>query len=116
MSPLDTPFDDSSHWLRLGDVYEVTKKPRGLDMLSTNKIPFAPMAAIPQGGAYAPDYALKPATEIRSGTYFERGDVLGCQDYAIIRKRQAGTYCCVTRTIRYRNNGSYCATTAKGRT
>ena len=76
MSLLDTVLGESSHWLRLGDVYEVTKKPRGLDMLSMKKIPFAPMAAIPQGGAYAPDYALKPPNEIRSGTYFERGDVL----------------------------------------
>ena len=39
-------------------------------------VPFVPMGAVPQGGAYEPDYALRPPGEIRSGTYFERGDAL----------------------------------------
>ena len=34
------------------------------------------MAAIPRGGAYTPDYALKAPIKIKSGTYFERGDIL----------------------------------------
>ena len=76
MSLLDAARVKGSGWLRLGDVYEVTKKPRGLEISSSRKIPFAPMAAIPQGGAYAPDYSMRTPTEIRSGTYFERGDVL----------------------------------------
>ena len=63
-------------WLRLGDVYEVSRKPRGLDRASLPLIPFVPMDAIPQGGAYAPDYTLRKPDEIKSGTYFERGDIL----------------------------------------
>ena len=76
MSLLDTEFAEGRQWLRLGDAYEITKKPRGLDMASLPAVPFVPMDAIPQGGAYAPDYTLKQPSEIRSGTYFERGDAL----------------------------------------
>ncbi len=63
-------------WLQVSDIYEVTRKTRGLDTSSLAVIPFASMAAIPQGGAYAPDFALKAQAEIKSGTYFERGDIL----------------------------------------
>ena len=76
MSLLDTELVEGPQWLRLGDAYEVTKKPRGLDMTSLSVIPFVPMDAIPQGGAYTPDYTMRPQGEIRSGTYFERGDAL----------------------------------------
>ena len=76
MSLLDTEFTEGRQWLRLGDAYEITKKPRGLDMASLPAVPFVPMDAIPQGGTYAPDYTLRQPSEIRSGTYFERGDVL----------------------------------------
>ena len=34
------------------------------------------MEAIPQDGGFAPDYVLRTPGEIRSGTYFERGDIL----------------------------------------
>ena len=76
MSLLDAEFAEGRQWLRLGDAYEITKKPRGLDMASLPAVPFVPMDAIPQGGTYAPDYTLRQPSEIRSGTYFERGDVL----------------------------------------
>ena len=76
MSLLDTEFAEGRQWLRLGDAYEITKKPRGLDIASLPAVPFVPMDAIPQGGTYAPDYTLRQPSEIRSGTYFERGDVL----------------------------------------
>ena len=76
MSLLDTEFAEGRQWPRLGDAYEITKKPRGLDMASLPAVPFVPMDAIPQGGTYAPDYTLRQPSEIRSGTYFERGDVL----------------------------------------
>ena len=73
---LDSDFAEGRQWPRLGDAYEITKKPRGLDMASLPTVPFVPMDAIPQGGTYAPDYTLRKPSEIRSGTYFERGDVL----------------------------------------
>ncbi len=76
MSLLDTELAEGRQWLRLGDAYEVTKKPRGLDMASLPAVPFVPMDAIPQGGAYTADYTMRPPGEIRSGTYFERGDAL----------------------------------------
>ena len=76
MSLLDTELPRCHRWVRLGDAYEVTKKPRGLDMTSLPSIPFAPMNAIPQGGAYTPNYTMRKPGEMRSGTYFERGDIL----------------------------------------
>ena len=45
-------------------------------MTSSPEIPFAPMDAIPQGGLYEPDYVQRTPSEIRNGTYFERGDIL----------------------------------------
>ena len=60
MSLLDTELAEGRRWLRLGDAYEVTKKPRGLDMASFPAIPFVPMDAIPQGGAYTADYTMRP--------------------------------------------------------
>ena len=63
-------------WTRVGNNYEVTKKPRGLDVTAIDTIPFAPMESIPNGGAYYPRYRLKSPSEIKSGTYFERGNIL----------------------------------------
>ncbi len=54
----------------------MTRKPRGLDIAVLPEIPFVPMEAIPEGGAFAPDYTMRAPEEIRSGTYFERGDIL----------------------------------------
>ncbi len=34
------------------------------------------METIPQGGLYEPDYIQRAPSEIRNGTYFERGDIL----------------------------------------
>ena len=76
MSLFDMELMDGRRWMNVGDAYEVTKKPRGLDTASLPTIPFAPMDSIPQGGGYAPDYALRTVGEIRSGTYFECGDIL----------------------------------------
>ena len=76
MSLFDFDLPAGFTWIRVGDAYEVTKKPRGLDISSVAAVPFATMEAIPQGGAYAPDYDFRPSHAIRTGTYFERGDVL----------------------------------------
>ena len=76
MSLFDMELAGRCCWSQVGDTYEVTRKPRGLDTSSLAAIPFASMADIPQGGAYAPDFTLKAQTEIKSGTYFERGDIL----------------------------------------
>ena len=76
MSLFDVELAGRRQWLQVGDAYEVTRKPRWLDTSSLAAIPFASMADIPQGGLYAPDFTLKTPPEIKSGTYFERGDIL----------------------------------------
>lgn len=76
MSLLETDLGENRQWTRVGDGYEVTKKPRSLDRSTFATIPFAAMEAIPQGGAYLPDFTMKAPDAIASGTYFERGDIL----------------------------------------
>lgn len=76
MSLLDADLGASRSWTRVGDWYEVTRKPRSLDLTRFPAIPFAPMEAIPQGGAYAPAFTMRAPSAISSGTYFERGDLL----------------------------------------
>jgi type I restriction enzyme, S subunit len=76
MSLLDTAVGAGGRWKRIDDFYEVTRKPRGLDLSAFETVPFVPMDSIPQGGAFEPDFTLKPPNQIRSGTYFERDDVL----------------------------------------
>lgn len=75
MSLFDADLRDRK-WSRVGEAYEVTKKPRGLDMSTLPAVPFAAMEAIPQDGSYAPAFTMRAPTDIASGTYFERGDVL----------------------------------------
>ena len=60
----------------VGELYEVTKKPRGLDLSGLEQVPFVPMDAIPQGGAFAPRYDAKPSAVSGAGTYFEKCDLL----------------------------------------
>lgn len=76
MSLFEVGLKDRRRWVQVGDIYEVTRKPRGFDTSSLAAIPFASMADIPQGGAYTPYFVTKVPTEIKSGTYFERGDIL----------------------------------------
>ena len=76
MSLLEANLGPERTWQRVSDAYAITKKPRGLDLESESTIPFAPMDAIPQGGAYDAEFMPKAPGEITSGTYFERGDVL----------------------------------------
>ena len=76
MSLLDTDLGERRRWARVSDYYAVTKKPRSLDLSSFETIPFVPMDAIPQGGAYVPTFTPKAVGTIASGTYFERGDIL----------------------------------------
>jgi type I restriction enzyme S subunit len=76
MSLLDAELRHGKQWTRVGDWYEVTKKPRGLELSGFPVIPFATMDSIPEGGAYAPRFELRAPETIASGTYFQRGDVL----------------------------------------
>ncbi|VBT21496.1 restriction endonuclease subunit S [Burkholderia pseudomallei] len=76
MGLLDTVFPNGRRWTRVGDCFEVTRKPRGLNVADHDTLPFVPMEAIPQGGHYEPRYDTKLSSQITSGTYFEQGDVL----------------------------------------
>lgn len=76
MSLLDVDLGLDRKWSRVGDHYEVTKKPRNIDRATFPEIAFAAMDAIPQDGTYMPELTLKPPSAIASGTYFERGDLL----------------------------------------
>lgn len=58
----------------ISDVYQFTKKPRGLTL--SGKIPFIPMENIPIGVITVSDYIEKPSASITSGTYVENGDLL----------------------------------------
>jgi len=60
----------------IGEVADLTKKPRDLDCASFGRIPFVPMELVPQGNTYVHNWTWKPGGDIRSGSYFEKGDCL----------------------------------------
>ena len=74
MSELSLP----SHWkmLRLGEVTTFTKKPRDLRYSEYDEIPFVPMELIPIAKLFSEEFILKTNDELKSGTYFEPGDIL----------------------------------------
>jgi type I restriction enzyme S subunit len=76
MSLFDEELGNGRKWSRVGDSYEVTKKPRGVGRTTLPSTPFASMESIPQNGTYMPTFTMKAPEAINSGTYFERGDVL----------------------------------------
>lgn len=77
MTLLEAELMNDRKWIRVRDVYEVTKKPRSLDVSQFKVVPFYPMDAIPQSGEFEPRFWLdKEPGLITSGTYFERGDIL----------------------------------------
>ena len=65
------------HWevVRLGEVYNITKKPKGLRIENYDAVPFVPMEGI-GFGAFSVNFIIKDPEEISSGTYFEKGDLL----------------------------------------
>jgi type I restriction enzyme S subunit len=60
----------------LAKVVSLSRKPRSLDLSAYEAIPFVPMELIPDNGVLVESYIPKQPSEIRSGTYFERGDIL----------------------------------------
>lgn len=76
MSLLDAELTNGRQWARVGDFYDLTVKPRGLDKAALSEIPFAAMEAIPQDGSYMPVFTMRAPETIASATYFERGDLL----------------------------------------
>ena len=61
---------------RLTEVVTFTKKPRDLQYSEYDKIPFVPMELIPIAKLSSEEFLLKTNNELKSGTYFEPGDIL----------------------------------------
>jgi len=74
MSLLETDLPPDRQWIRIGDAYQVTRKPRKLALPAL--VPFVPMERLPQGGGYDFAFEMRPSERLTSGTYFEHGDVL----------------------------------------
>ena len=62
--------------MRFGDITAFTKKPRDLRYSEYNEIPFVPMELIPIAKLFSEEFILKTNDELKSGTYFEPGDIL----------------------------------------
>jgi type I restriction enzyme S subunit len=62
--------------VKLQNAFEFTRKPRNVNSKYYNKIPFIPMEYVPDEEIYASRYDLKSPKEIRSGTFFSKGDLL----------------------------------------
>ena len=60
----------------LKNIVTFTRKPRGLDLSSFERIPFIPMQLISERDTYITRYDPRTLGEIKSGTYCERGDLL----------------------------------------
>ena len=58
------------------DAAQFTSKPRYIDLKIAEKVPFVPMDLVPQDRSFIQDCVWKPGRDIRSGTYFEKGDCL----------------------------------------
>jgi type I restriction enzyme, S subunit len=76
VSLLESQPESIRAWGRVGDFFEVTRKPRKLPELPDGTVPFAPMDAIPRDHYRDPAYEDRPWDGRASGTYFERGDLL----------------------------------------
>lgn len=62
--------------VRLEEATTFTKKPRDLRYSEYNGIPFVPMELIPFAKLSSEEFLLKTNNELKSGTYFEPGDIL----------------------------------------
>ena len=67
---------ESWETLGLGKVAVFTKKPRDLRYSDYSKVPFVPMELIPIAELFSQEFILKTNDELKSGTYFEPGDIL----------------------------------------
>ena len=62
--------------VRLEETAIFTKKPRDLRYSEYNEVPFVPMELIPFAKLSSEEFLLKTNNELKSGTYFEPGDIL----------------------------------------
>lgn len=78
MNPLISSFEMPGDWdvCRISERYRITKKPRSLDVSAFEAVPFSPMEMVPLGGKREIEFGFKEGSDIRSGTYYEKGDFL----------------------------------------
>jgi len=62
--------------VRLGEVVTFSSKPRNFDLSASDNIPFVPMEYIPDDWVDINRYEMRKPGEIRSGTFFFKGDLL----------------------------------------
>ena len=67
---------ESWETMRLAEAAIFTKKPRDLRYSEYSEIPFVPMELIPIAKLFSEEFRLKTNDELKSGTYFEPGDIL----------------------------------------
>ena len=76
MTFFETKMPAGWSWETISTRYRITKKPKGRIYSDFKTIPFVPMEAVPLNGREAVHFELRRPTDIASGTYFEKGDVL----------------------------------------
>src|SRR5262249_34020380 len=76
MSLFDEQLPADWTWEPISQRYRITKKPKEQRYSKFKTIPFVSMDSVPANGCEAVSYELRKPNEIRSGTYFEKGDVL----------------------------------------
>lgn len=69
-------FPEGWRSVRLGDVAELTRKPPGLRLEDSEAIPFVSMDLVPDDGSRIVRWELRSSASIRSGVFFQEGDVL----------------------------------------
>jgi type I restriction enzyme S subunit len=62
--------------VKLGEVYEFTKKPKNIVLSDFESIPFIPMEFISEEKVDIEKYDLKPNKKIKSGTFILKGDLI----------------------------------------
>ena len=70
------PIPESWDVVPIGNVYDFTKKPKGIMYSNYDHLPFIAMDLIPNDLPNSSKFKLKKSTEISSGTYVEDGDFL----------------------------------------
>ncbi len=63
-------------WQPIASRYRITKKPKNRILTESATIPFVAMESVPMKGREPVLFELRHPSEITSGTYFEKGDVL----------------------------------------
>lgn len=76
MNLFDTPLPAGWSWETISRRYRVTKKPKERVYSAYKAIPFVAMESVPLKGAEAVRFDMRTPSDIASGVYFERGDVL----------------------------------------